>query len=395
MVSAYRFLVTSGSRFVLACLISGSLLGGPLLGASLIGCSAGDGEEDPGTDPETGASVFNLASTVDNRGRAAVSFDIPRGTTKIAVTAESASDGSVVRFEELRDAEGNDFLHANRQVLSLADEFLNFLNTANAPSRESDPQLDSSSRFAATAIVEGVGEGESINFTVNTKSDNNLSGGQLRVNIFYVGDVGRDSNTRAAVTPALAEFQRIYREQAGITVQISELEIDGPVQIPAPITGDRFYLSASRGAFSPAVNVFILGDVSDFAGQVLGIAGGIPGPPNPSPRSGVAVSILTSAGPDGRYSTDDIRVLGETIAHETGHYMGLFHPVDFSGEVAVDEDPLSDTTSCSNFFDCANTDIINNLMFSTPVEDGAGGLVPQNQLTRQQSGVMNRYVVTD
>ena len=369
---------------------------GVALVLAVFGCAAGDGEDDPGTDPEGGESTFTLAAAIDSRGNAGVSFDVPRGTTKLAVTAETPKDGVTVRLDEFRDEDGNDFLNAGRQPLSLADEPLNFLNTANAPSRDVDPSINSSSRFAVNAKFEGdIRDGDTVTFTVNSKADANLSGGLLRVNVFYVGDVGADQNTKTAVSGALAEFQRIYREQAAITVQITEISIGGPVSVVSPITGDRFYLSASRGAFSPAVNIFILGDVSDFSGQVLGISGGIPGPPNPSPRSGVAISIITSAGADGRFSDQDIRVLGETMAHEVGHYCGLFHPVDFSGEVVTDEDPLNDTRTCGNFFDCANTDLVNNLMFSTPVENNAGALVPQNMLSRQQSGVLNRYAVVD
>jgi hypothetical protein len=116
----------------------------------------------------------------------------------------------------------------------------------------------------------------------------------------------------------------------------------------------------------------------------------------PSRKSAVAVSIFAAAGSNGRFSTDDIRLLGETIAHESGHQMGLFHPVDFSGSIVVGSDPLDDTEECSFFTECVNSQsLISNLMFPNPISDTSGSFIPQNRLTEQQRGVLNRYLAVE
>ncbi|VAX24862.1 hypothetical protein MNBD_NITROSPINAE02-248, partial [hydrothermal vent metagenome] len=70
-------------------------------------------------------------------------------------------------------------------------------------------------------------------------------------------------------------------------------------------------------------------------------SGGIPGPPvNGTPHSGVIVSTL--GGLSG-LSSADRRMQGNTMAHEMGHYYGLFHTAESSGQSF---DPISDTPQC-------------------------------------------------
>ena len=96
-----------------------------------------------------------------------------------------------------------------------------------------------------------------------------------------------------------------------------------------------------------------------------GISGGIPGPPRPgTPRSGVAVSVELAG--------NDSDVLAHVMAHEGGHFLGLFHTVEFFGA----EDPLPDTPT--------GGESQTNLMHPS-----VGG---ETGLTEQQSQVMNRHL---
>src|SRR5690606_22445195 len=72
---------------------------------------------------------------------------------------------------------------------------------------------------------------------------------------------------------------------------------------------------------------------------ILGIAGGIPGPPGIAggPHSGVAVTISGVL--------DRPTLLGQVMAHEGGHYLGLFHTSEATGTT---HDPLPDTVQCSS-----------------------------------------------
>jgi len=88
-----------------------------------------------------------------------------------------------------------------------------------------------------------------------------------------------------------------------------------------------------------ALNVFFVNSIykdGDFAGGglVLGIAAGIPGPAflGPSYRSGVVVAVFEQG--------DGEDYLGNVIAHEIGHYLGLYHSTESNGAL---HDTLLDT----------------------------------------------------
>ena len=80
----------------------------------------------------------------------------------------------------------------------------------------------------------------------------------------------------------------------------------------------------------------------------LGIAAGIPGP-NGIPgtaASGVMVSVDTHLDGDGETLLTDL--MGETMAHEVGHQLGLFHTTEDTG---TEHDPIGDTPECDVEYD--------------------------------------------
>ena len=99
--------------------------------------------------------------------------------------------------------------------------------------------------------------------------------------------------------------------------------------------------AVTPGASDLALNLFVIADFQHAAGTI-GISAGIPGPIGvPGTRgSGVVVSVDGHRRGDGRL---DARALGETMAHEAGHQMGLFHTTEASG---LSFDILGDTPEC-------------------------------------------------
>lgn len=386
--------ILSGQLFMLLLLSSFALF-------SCFGCAVGDGdddEEDDGTEQE---ADFTATAVTDEDGLATVTFDLADGTTKFGVNI--TADDYYVRFTEVESDNGVNYLDPNGEEVSFADTFFPYINSVSAPSRSLDTSLIDGSKYTVSALVSSTDSGspvagQTVTFHVNSKEDTILSGGTMLVNIFYVGDAGQDATTKEVVAEAITQFKSIFESQASIQVTTVERDIDGSTTLASPLYGSSFYKSATASVTTPSVNIFIGGDVSETSdtGDILGISGGIPGPAISSERSAVVVSFFAGAGTDGIYSTEDIRILGETLAHETGHFMGLFHPVDFSGNVVTSTDPLDDTDSCSFITEClSDVDLISNLMFPSPVSDGDGGYVAQNQLTAEQTSVMNRYIVTD
>ena len=78
------------------------------------------------------------------------------------------------------------------------------------------------------------------------------------------------------------------------------------------------------------------------------------------------------------------------MAHETGHFLGLFHPVETDYDLF---DAIDDTSECSLRTECEDL-LGSNLMFPYPVCTFAS-CVTQDQLTSGQSDVLQQNVGVD
>jgi hypothetical protein len=100
-----------------------------------------------------------------------------------------------------------------------------------------------------------------------------------------------------------------------------------------------FLFRLSAGAANAGVNLFFVADMErrDGDGDPQAEAGGIPGPlgMQGTGASGIAIATDMMAG--------DAPSLGRTLAHEIGHYLGLFHTSESNGVVL---DTLDDTPEC-------------------------------------------------
>ena len=88
------------------------------------------------------------------------------------------------------------------------------------------------------------------------------------------------------------------------------------------------------------VNVFFIADFLDRS--LAGIAGGVPGPfgIQGTPASGVVISTDSHLSSSGNVLQ---QYLAETITHEIGHQIGLYHTTESGGTF---HDPIGDTPEC-------------------------------------------------
>ncbi len=216
-----------------------------------------------------------------------------------------------------------------------------------------------------------------------------------------LGALALSDTGRAAINAAVAVMEGTYAG-AGIALAVNFLEY--PTQsgsLPSPLVGSGLYqnLSGASNALSPALNVFVGESISGGSAavntaefdDVLGLSSAIPGPIESTPKSASVIGLLAHAGPDGSFDGTEQRVLGETIAHEAGHYLGLFHPVDIrSSDSFSGRDPLGDTPICRSEQECVDKGLAANPMFPRPVRS-----IAQDRFTPQQAEVLNYQVLVD
>jgi hypothetical protein len=176
---------------------------------------------------------------------------------------------------------------------------------------------------------------------------------KLDLNLFFVGVPGLSASTArndAAFSRVLSRLTQLYA-QAGITVgQIQYVDVSASdsdrLGVVDTIEGlgnelDQLFSLANQYTNDDHFNFYLVRSISAGAGanglEILGIADGIPGRislPNRL-RSGVAVTMA--------YYQEDPESVGFTMAHEGGHFLGLFHTSERDGS---QHDPLPDTPQC-------------------------------------------------
>ncbi len=168
-------------------------------------------------------------------------------------------------------------------------------------------------------------------------------GSRLDLNVFYVGGLDpalTEERGPPFLQEALNVFESIY-SQAEIEIgDVQQFEVVGglrerfeTIELRYGILEELPHLFAlSAGARNPGINLFFVREIY----ETLAISGGTPGPPGMqgTGASGIAFSID---------KLDDPELLGKVIAHEIGHYLGLFHTSEQTGFVL---DPLPDTPEC-------------------------------------------------
>ena len=138
-------------------------------------------------------------------------------------------------------------------------------------------------------------------------------------------------DARAAFAPAgitIGEV-RVHEVVGGLRRRFQVLTgMEPPLGVPADLS-EMYRLSA--GARRPSVHVFFVRMIEG----ALGVASGIPGP-----------HVLPGTGASGVAIAVDLipsDLIGKVMAHEIGHFMGLFHTSEADGAV---NDPFDDTEEC-------------------------------------------------
>jgi hypothetical protein len=358
---------------------------------ALVGCNdsydpyEGDGEL---TDT-TMLTTTTTSMTSDAAGVLAVEVDVTDGVDSFLITAVTDWYASL---ETLYDPDGNVVLYwedwywesyslTNAFFVEAGDSELNY------PIRTEDGPLLAGTWIAEFAITDTdsnyVGEYPA-EVTVQTKDDSDFDNGIVRARIVYADGVSDDDVATTGTEDGVERWKEIWAAK-GLELQVDYASgsIDPDLPWPDGLSDD---IADESAEFWDSDVTVLIGEELDGSQDYYGVSGGIPGTLIAGPRSAVLLSWLANAGGDGEFSDEDIRLYGETLAHEVGHYMGLYHPVEDGWEYW---DALSDTVECDNTQDCEGQ-LGDNLMFPYPVCT-INECVAADQISVDQAGASHRY----
>ena len=173
----------------------------------------------------------------------------------------------------------------------------------------------------------------------------------LNLNFFFAagvlgsGVVASNGLQAPAMQAILSRYRDFFEAQAGIQlglVQLFDLDAQYADILSAEDYGAMFAAHARNGG----VNVFLVRslEIETISNQavphVAGVSGSIPGLPEPAGQrqGGIVVEVQ-----------EDIRLTGNAVAHEIGHYLNLYHVIEPGSGL---QDPISDTPRCASADSC-------------------------------------------
>jgi hypothetical protein len=362
---------------------------------ALTGCidlATDKGGSEETTEEADGARISNQTLTSDSDGLVSVSVDVASGEGALLVTAERST--GLLSLEYITSPEGDRVLfwedwYESAESLTEA-VFPDASDTVvNYPIRAEDPALTPGVWTVVIGVLNGsynYQPGKEVDVTTVVKGDRDFDTGAMSVTLVYADGLAEDSDVVEGTDAAIERWREIYAAY-GIELTVNSVSSSLDTHLSMPGFGPGIDTAAELGTTTDVT--VIIGEEIEGSQDYYGVAGSIPGTLGVTDRAAVVISWLANAGGDGRFSADDIRLYGETLAHEVGHYAGLYHPVEMSWDYW---DALSDTDRCRSTNDCEN-ELGDNLMFPYPV-CGRTSCTPQDVLSDEQVGVAHRYTGT-
>jgi len=330
-----------------------------------------------------------------------ITFDLEEGITSFMIVAWDRR--RLVFPEEFTSPNGDTINIFDYASYSFSPSAFQTLSPVLFPGGPQYTDFVQPGTWTATFGFEG-DENDDLCYIIMPESDSLAADAEaliIDVNFYFVGVEGLDSTSAeesAVFNLMLEAFDEAYA-QANIALgDISYYDVIGDVQEQYRIIRaqdavfDLVQLSRQPGEDRSdllSANVFFIQGFGGEMGGVLGVSAGIPGAAgvHGSQGTGLVFSANSLRGADGA------RLVGQTLAHEVGHFLGLFHTTEQQGGGA---DQLADTPECPRDIGGGNPRCpdSSNLMFpialtrpETLLSDGQILIMRANPLTKTRSRI--------
>lgn len=327
-------------------------------GATYSGC---------GYEPFSGRSqIYSVDyGRVDIRAGFAEMLELATPPDTISVTLSARQIGGTphdVSFLSIQDPAGLSLFDVS-QIVMLVDQPIRWLPaetydsaTVLVPNTTPDRVtfVPGIHRWAVGPIPNGAGDTDSARYALSALVKRGRGGafttGVLDLNIYIVGISGLNAGNAGSHAKLQGALTRLDAILASTGISVGSVRyvdvtgadatryqvIDSADGIDSELAG-LFRLSSGGGR---GLNVFLVRSISTGGDgfRALGIAGGISGPVgiHGTGHSGVCVSFADGVVGSG---TTGANVVGQILAHELGHYVGLYHSTEQARPCGPGEDP--------------------------------------------------------
>jgi len=346
------------------------------------------------TDP-TGLLDLEEWSASTRNGRLQVDVQVESNTGAFLLSAQNEDDSILLSVEEVYNPSGElvmsweDWWYSSEWP---GESFFPYYKDMffNWPIREQDgPLTQGKWKVVLGAVNKNMAYKDTeLELALQRKQDSNNDRGTVYIWLVYAKGLEDEDEIREATESAIERWREVWSPY-GLQLEVEATEIRKvDPKLPIPGRNSDQLLEASSRTNGEQITV-VIGETVDGDKWTYGMAGGIPGGLVPTDRSAIAISWLAHAGTDGKFSKDETRLYGESVAHEVGHYMGLPHPVEDGYE---SWDALDDTPQCTSQTACEDA-LGENIMYPYSICSWTSCLAT-HELTDDQVGVAQRYAGT-
>jgi len=200
--------------------------------------------------------------------------------------------------------------------------------------------------WRADLFLYHVADSPRVTIYFKSKRPESFEHNRLNLNIWFTAldNLNADNAEEdASLQTSISTLKELYKTANVDVEEIQFYDVPKDLAQRCSVIDDynEFYdlLRATSAAENNWPNLFLVRDYdSEFERGIVGLSSHIPGPPGKqgSPFAGVTVAYP--------YFEDLPRLGGAVMAHEMGHWLGLFHTTESIGKLF---DPLDDTEECS------------------------------------------------
>ena len=304
----------------------------------LISCANNDSSSGSSSSSETTStsdnstssySVSEITQTNEGDGYLSGSFEVPSNGISFML-GTFMDNNSVVGFYSLTDPDGTNILSSSSALYNFSSGRTGGYGFASVLV----PQTTNFSAKAGTWTFKNYAN-DRVKLTLRTGSTPSTA--TITVQPYITGTTWSAND----IASALSVMSTIYSNN-GITLSVKDTITISESQyatISSSFIDSTTSALVSQGS-EDTVNLFFVEDQPSSETAILGVSAGIPGTMSIASSWNGVINYL-SAHATG--STLNSQVLGETVAHEMGHWLGLFHTSEAAG---ASFDPLSDTAQC-------------------------------------------------